>query len=101
MREAPTSGHPELWEAVSVLPSDLGPEGNVGMWREAEELLDNLCQAHQEYPNEAVQTALVDAYNRCIEERRRARDLRERWSERRVGGVAGPESPVRGDRPAE
>lgn len=38
--------------------------------------------------------ALVDAYNRCIEERRRAEDLlklHERWSERPVGGVVEPE----------
>ncbi len=42
---------------------------------------------------------LADVYNRCVEERRRAEELlklRERWSERRIGGVAEPEDPVRG-----
>ena len=102
MCDAPTSGHPELWQAVSVLPADLGPQDNVAMWREAEELLDNLCTMHQEHANEAVLTALADCYNRCIEERRRAEDLlllRKRWNERRIGGVVEPESAVR-TRPA-
>ena len=41
--------------------------------------------------------ALTDAYNRCIEERRRAEDLlklRRRWRERRIGGVHEPEPVV-------
>ena len=91
-------------QAGSTLPSDLGPEGNVAMWLEAEEHLEQLCEVHEENPNEAVQAALVDACNRCIEERRRAQDLlllRKRWSERRIGGVTEPESPIRKDRPAE
>ena len=102
MCEGATSGHRELWEAVSVLPADLGPEDNVAMRREAEELLDYLCTMHQEHANEAVLTALADCYNRCVEERRRAQDLlelHERWGKRRIGGVAEPGNPVR-DRPA-
>ena len=48
-------GHPELW-AVDP-PPDQGPEDNVSMWREAKEVLDNLCQGHQEHPNQAVQVS--------------------------------------------
>ena len=47
--------------------------------------------------NEGALCALTDAYNRCIEERRRAEDLlklHNHWSQRPVGGVAEPESPV-------
>ena len=64
------------------------------MWREAEEYLDYLAGRHEGNDNEAILAALTDAYNRCIEERRRAGDLlklHERWSARRVGGVAEPE----------
>jgi hypothetical protein len=102
--DAPTSGHRELWQAGFVLPADRGPEGNVKMWAEAEEELGHLCDMHERDPNEAILVALTDAYNRCIEERRRAQDLldlRKRWRERGIGGVVEPESPVRGDRPAE
>ncbi len=104
MCEGETSGHRELWEAVGSLPPDRGPEGNVAMWLEAEEYLDELCGMHEANENEAVLTALADAYNRCLEERRRAQDLarlHKRWDQRRIGGVVEPESPVRGDRPAE
>ncbi len=89
-------GHPELWEAAGSLPSDRGPEGNLKMWEEAEEYLDYLAgrAEHKDTPGgEAAYVALVDAYNRCVEERRRAEDLlklHERWSERRIGGVAEP-----------
>ena len=96
-----TSGHPELW--ISSLPPDRGPEGNVEMWEEAESYLDHLCHMAERQDNEAIQVALADSYNRCIEERRRAGDLlrlRKRWEARRIGGVAEPESAVRG-RPAE
>jgi hypothetical protein len=47
--------------------------------------------------NEAVLCALVDAYNRAVEERRRAEDLlklHNHWSMRRIGGVGEPKSPV-------
>ena len=94
-----TSGHPELWEAVSTLPEDRGPEGNLEMWREAEDYFDLLCKRHEgPDANEAILQALVDTYNRCIEERRRAEDLlklHEKWRERRIGGVLEPDSPVR------
>ncbi len=93
-----TSGHEELW-VTSTLPPDQGPEGNLKMWREAEMFFDHLCNLWEKHHNEAVIVGLADVYNRCVEERRRAEDLlelRERWSERRVGGVAEPESPVRG-----
>ncbi len=89
----PTSGHEELW-ATSILPPDQGPEGNVAMWREAESYLEHLAHMSDHQDNEAVTVALTDAYNRAIEERRRAEDLlklRARWSERRIGGVTEPE----------
>ena len=95
-------GHPELW--VVDPPPDEGPEGNLQMWEEAEHYLEYLCERADGQQNDAVTVALADAYNRCIEERRRARDLlelRKRWDKRRIGGVAEPESPVRGGRPAE
>ncbi len=31
------AGHPELWREGLALPADRGPEGNLEMWREAEE----------------------------------------------------------------
>ncbi len=88
---AKTSGHEELW--ITSLPADHGPEGNYQMWLDAETMLEGLKDGAQAFGNEAVVCALVDAYNRCIEERRRARDLLElhrKWSERRIGGVEEP-----------
>lgn len=91
-----TAGHDELW--VSAPPSDRGPEGNLRMWAEAEGILDGMCSKVEDEgaaANEAVLCALVDAYNRCIEERRRAKDLLElhqKWSRRRIGGVREPAS---------
>jgi hypothetical protein len=52
--DSPTSGHRELWKAVSALPADRGPEGNLKMWAEAEEELDHLCDMHERGPNEAI-----------------------------------------------
>ena len=97
-----TSGHPELWLNDQTLPEDRGPEGNLEMWADAEEYLDSLGRRaeHRDSPGgEAALVALTDAYNRCIEERRRAEDLlrlHKAWRERRVGGVVDPGSPVRG-----
>ena len=91
-----TAGHEELW--ISALPSDRGPEGNLRMWEEAEKVLDGMCSKVEDEgasSNEALLCALVDAYNRCIEERRRARDLLDshrKWSRRRIGGVREPAS---------
>ncbi|MDQ3377995.1 MAG: hypothetical protein M3533_14035 [Actinomycetota bacterium] len=47
---------------------------------------------------EVAHVALVEAYNRCMEERRRAEDLcrlRKAWGSRRIGGVGEPESLVK------
>ncbi len=94
MCEGRTTGHPELW--ISSLPGDRGPEENYLLWREAERVLDELCHEAEERGkdyNEGALCALVDAYNRCIEERRRAKDLLElhrKWSRRRIGGVQEP-----------
>ena len=102
MCEGQQSGHPELWLDGRTLPEDRGPEGNLEMWEEAEEYLDYLAHRaeHRDSPGgEAALVALTDAYNRCIEERRRAEDLlrlHKAWRERRVGGVVDPGSPVRG-----
>lgn len=84
------------------MPKDRGPEGNLKLWRDAEAVLDSLCDMYElegaserggiEY--EGVYCALVDAYNRAIEERRRAEDLlrlHEKWEGRPVGGVIEPE----------
>ena len=86
---------------VSTLPSDRGPEGNLKMWEEAEEYLDLLCR-RTEYGSaegsEGTHMVLIDADNRCTEERRRAEVLMrlcERRTNRRIGGVGEPESPVR------
>ena len=93
MCEGATAGNPELWREGSALPADRGPEGNLRMWEEAEEYLGALAQMGQlgNAPGgEGALCALVDARNRCIEERRRAEDLlklRERWAARRIGGV--------------
>ncbi len=68
------------------------------MWAEAEDYLDSLCKKHETDDNECILQALVDTYNRCIEERRRAEDLlklHKKWAGRRIGGVVEPESPVR------
>ena len=94
-------GHPELW--IPDPPPDRGPEGNVEMWAEAESYLEHLANVSDRQDNEAITVALVDAYNRCVEERRRAEDLlalRKRWAERRIGGVVTPQSPVRGGPPS-
>ena len=102
MCDGRVGGHPELWRPAATLPDDRGPEGNLEMWEEAEEYLDYLARRaeHKDSPGgEAALVALTDAYNRCVEERRRAADLlklHEAWRERRIGGVAEPESPVRG-----
>ncbi len=93
MYDERTSGHEELW-VTSTLPPDQGPEGNVRMWRGAEDYLEYLANTSDHQDNEAVTVALTDSYNRCIEERRRAEDLLklyERWSERPIGGVTEPE----------
>ena len=92
------AGHPELWRKGATLPSDRGPMGNLETWEQAEEYLGALAQMaqHTSAPGgEGALVALVDAHNRCIEERRRAGDLlklHERWSARPVGGVGEPES---------
>jgi len=86
-----TGGHRDLW--VVDPPPSQGPEGNVEMWKEAESYLDHLCHVADRQPNEAIVVALTDAYNRCIEERRRAADLLRlhgEWASRRVGGVLEP-----------
>ena len=96
MCEGAFAGHEALW--VTTIPPDQGPEGNLALWREAEEYLDALAQMAQggNAPgvHEGALCALVDAHNRVIEERRRAEDLlrlHERWAERPVGGVQEPE----------
>ena len=92
MCEGASAGHEELW--ISAMPPDEGPEDNLEMWREAESYLNHLCNLAEQQPNQAILCALVDAYNRVIEERRRAEDLlklRRRWAERPVGGVVEPE----------
>lgn len=79
-------------------PPDEGPEGNLTMWDEAESYLEHLCDVADSRGNNAVAVALTDAYNRCIEERRRAEDLlklHEKWRERRIGGVVEPPGAVR------
>lgn len=93
------AGHEDLWIAGS--PEDRGPEENLKMWAEAESQLDDLItdieNAEAESgvePNEAAYCALVDAYNRLIEERRRAQDLvklQRKWDARSPGGVTEPE----------
>lgn len=88
MNEYPMSGHEELW--IGALPTDQGPEGNVKLWEDAENVMDGLCQMAQSpsFGNEGVYCALVDAYNRCREERRRAEELlalHRRWDSRPVG----------------
>ena len=69
------------------------------MWSEAESYPEHLANMGDRQRNDAITVALADAYNRAIEERRRAEDLlelRRRWRERPIGGVSEPESPVRG-----
>jgi ElaB/YqjD/DUF883 family membrane-anchored ribosome-binding protein len=73
MCEGTPAGHPELW--VSPIPRDRGPAGNVKLWREAEQVLDRMCSDAEDQGlefNEGALCALTEAYNRCIEERRRA-----------------------------
>ena len=95
MCEGAFAGHKDLW--IATIPPDQGQEGNLELWREAEEYLGALAQMAQggNAPGgEGALCALVDAHNRCIEERRRAADLLElhrRWRERPVGGVQEPE----------
>ncbi len=94
----PLAGHPELWQGVSAVPESNGPEADLEMWQEAEAFLDHLCSLHEGHHNNAVVTALTDAYNRCIEERRRAEDLlklHKVWRSRTIGGVQEPESAVK------
>jgi hypothetical protein len=93
-----TTGSGELW--ISSMPQDRGPEGNLKLWRDTEDVLDGLCKMYEfgdterggiEY--EGVHQALVDVYNRAIEERRRCEDLlrlHRKWEGRRVGGVMEP-----------
>ena len=97
MCDGASGGHPELWREGSALPADRGPMGNLEMWEEAEEYLGALAQMAESAHapgGEGALVALVDAYNRCIEERRRAGDLlklHERYSERPIGGVVEPD----------
>ncbi len=95
MCETQLASHPELWEATSVHIESRGPEADVELWREAEKILDDLCGQYERHEaNDAAYMALVDAYNRCIEERRRAEDLlklHEVWRSRPIGGVEEPE----------
>ncbi len=93
------AGSEDLW--ISSLPQDRGPEGNVQLWADAESILEGLMKLFDEpragIETEGANTAITDAYNRCIEERRRAQDmckLRKAWEARRVGGVHEPQSPV-------
>ncbi len=94
MCEGRPAAHAELWKVGGVFPESRGPEADYEMWREAESYLDHLCNLIESHTNEALQLALVDTYNRCIEERRRAGDLmalHDKWSRRRIGGVEEPE----------
>ncbi len=99
MCEGIPAGHPELW--LTSLPHSRGPQGNVELWAEAEKVLDRMCSDAQDAGrsfNEGALCALTDAYNRCIEERRRAEDLlalHNHWSQRPIEGIQEPESPVR------
>ncbi len=86
------AGSPELW--IPDVPESRGAEADYGMWREAEGYLEHLANLADHQPNDAINVALTDAYNRCIEERRRAGDLmalHDKWSRRRIGGVTEPE----------
>lgn len=90
------AGHQELW--IPDPPESRGAEADYRMWQEAESYLEHLMNLSDHQPNEAIGVALTDAYNRCIEERRRAGDLmalHAKWSRRRIGGVPEPESAVR------
>ena len=93
MNDYPSTGHEELW--ISCLPSDKGPEGNVQLWVEAEKVMDGLSEmSERSVWNEGVYCALVDGYNRCREERRRAEELlkiHERWDTRPIGGGNEPD----------
>lgn len=94
--EERTTGSWDLWEVS--LPADRGPEENLRLWQVAEEMLDGLAHSYEALAArdgscEGAQVALTDAYNRCVEERRRCEDLlhlHEKWSQRRVGGVIEP-----------
>ncbi len=98
MCEAQLAAHPELWEASSIHLESRGPEADLKMWSDCEDMLDGFCKMAEAGPNEALVLALADAYNRAIEERRRAEDLlklRKVWESRRIWGVQEPESAVR------
>ncbi len=92
------TGSEDLW--ITSMPTDRGPEGNLKLWRDAEIVLDGLAGMYEDKTGdcagveyEGAYCALVDAYNRCIEERRRCEDLlklHEKWEGRPVGGVAEP-----------
>ncbi len=85
------AGHQELW--IPDPPESKGPEADYRMWQEAEGYLEHLANLSDHQPNAAITVALTDAYNRCIEERRRAGDLmalHDKWSRRRIGGVVEP-----------
>ena len=96
--EVQLAAHPELWGATSIRVESRGPEVDLKMWEEAENILDTLCYQHEHsLANDAVQMALVDTYNRCVEERRRAEELlklRKVWASRRIGGVEEPKSVI-------
>jgi hypothetical protein len=97
--ETQLAGHPGLWKGVSTVPESNGPEADLKMWEEAEGFFDHLCKLHEGSHNDAIVVGLADVYNRAIEERRRAEDLlklHKVWESRRIGGVAEPESAVRG-----
>lgn len=57
------------------------------MWEEAEHYLEHPCDhPDAQRGDDAIAVALADAYDRCIEERRRAQEideLRKRWRRRR------------------
>jgi len=76
MEDYKTTGSEELW--ISSMPQDRRPEGNLKLWRDAEDVLDGLCKMYEfgdtergGIEHEDVHQALVDVYNRAIEERRR------------------------------
>lgn len=92
MCDGALGGHEDLW--LTSIPSDKGPEGNLKMWSDAEDYLELLMDRADRERSEGIDVALCDAYNRCIEERRRAEDLLKlhaRWRDRPIGGVVEPE----------
>jgi hypothetical protein len=87
------TGSDDLW--LASLPLDRGPEENLKLWKNAEAVLDGLSKAYEKFTAmsweyEGAYVALVDAYNRCIEERRRCEDLlklHKKWESRPIGAV--------------